>query len=59
MKSLSFEQMAQVEGGNSGYCDAALRIFLLGIILRSGAIFLFGLAAASAFCRGGGGDTPR
>ncbi len=58
MKSLSFEQMAQVEGGYSGYCNAAVNIFFLGLILRSGALILFGAVAANAFC-GRGVDTPR
>ncbi|MFN7116645.1 MAG: hypothetical protein ACK4TA_07570 [Saprospiraceae bacterium] len=59
MKTLSFDQMALLEGGNhrGGYisplCRNALGLLTLAYLLGSSVLYYIALAAAYRFCGGG------
>lgn len=58
MKSLSLDQMALIEGGNSAYCRASKGLLVLALVLRSPILIIVALLGINRYCgKGGGGDS--
>lgn len=59
MKSLSFEQMSQIEGGGyvSPLCRNAFGLLILAYALGSYILVVLAYAAVYRFCGHGGGDS--
>lgn len=56
MKTLSFEQMSQIEGGSSPACRRAIGLLAVAFLLNSFALIKIASVAVNNFC-GYGGDS--
>lgn len=59
MKSLSFEKMATIEGGETRACNAAYSLYKFGLKINSSLLIFLANALIANLCSsgGGGGDS--